>query len=197
MYIPKPFKVVDAQITHAFIQSNPFATLTSTIENKIVATHLPIDCLQDSKYYGHFARNNPQANISPNEEVCVIFSGPHAYISPNMYVSDFNVPTWNYSAVHCYGNIKFIEDEAIIWQLFQEIVVRHEGEAGWQLPNEKNYKDMLKFIRLFEFEIKSIEAKFKWSQNKDKEDILSAINKLKDSGLHDAAACMAEANHLS
>jgi len=104
MYIPKPFKVVDAQITYAFIQSNPFATLTSTIENKIVATHLPIDCLQDGKYYGHFALSNPQVNMSPDEEICIIFSGPHAYISPNMYVSDFNVPTWNYSAVHCYGN---------------------------------------------------------------------------------------------
>lgn len=197
MYIPHAFDVDDSTNIQAFIKNNPFATLTSIIAHKIVTTHLPIDCLQDGKYYGHFARNNPQANISPDEEVCVIFSGPHAYISPNMYVSDFNVPTWNYSAVHCYGNIEFIEDETRVWQLFQDIVARHEGEMGWQLPDEKHYKDMLKFIRLFEFKIKNIEAKFKWSQNKSKEDIMSAISKLKDQGFYDAAVCMTKMNHFS
>ena len=36
----------------------------------------------------------------------MIFHGPHAYISPANYEIRENVPTWNYGAVHAYGEAR-------------------------------------------------------------------------------------------
>lgn len=190
MYIPEQFNINNEQSIHQFIRSNPFATVVSNIDEKIVATHMPIDCFQDGNYYGHFALNNPQSRIQEDEETLAIFTGPHAYISPTMYASDFNVPTWNYSAVHCYGNIRFIDDETKIWNLFHQLVDRYEGQEGWQLPDEEKFKDLTRFIRFFAFKIKRIEAKFKFNQNKSDEDIKSVIAGLRGIGNHEAADFM-------
>jgi len=190
MYIPEPFKIEDDKTIHQFISANPFATVISTIDDKIEATHMPIDRFQNGHYYGHFAKNNPQSAISDNQEVLVVFTGPHAYISPTMYASEFNVPTWNYSAVHCYGDIEFIDDETEVWHLFRELVERYEGKEGWQLPDEEKFKDLTKFVRFFKFKIKRIEAKFKFNQNKSEEDIESVVEGLKGVGNKNAADFM-------
>ncbi|MDD5052858.1 MAG: FMN-binding negative transcriptional regulator [Sulfuricurvum sp.] len=74
MYIPQSFKIEDEVIIETFIKNNPFAILTSTHNGKIIATHLPISRLKDGKLYGHIAKANPQSQINPKEEVCLIFS---------------------------------------------------------------------------------------------------------------------------
>lgn len=38
----------------------------------------------------------------------MIFHGPHAYVSPTDYLSSFNVPTWNYTAVSVDGPIELL-----------------------------------------------------------------------------------------
>jgi len=190
MYSPEQFRVDDNRTIHEFIKSNPFATVVSNTGEKIVATHMPIDRFQDGSYYGHFAQNNPQSDIKEGQEILVVFTGPHAYVSPMMYASDFNVPTWNYSAVHCYGIIEFIEDEKRVWRLFQELVERYEGKDGWRLPDEEKYRELTGFVRFFEFKIKRIEAKFKFNQNKSDEDIESVIAGLRGAGSDEAAEFM-------
>jgi transcriptional regulator len=187
MYIPEVFKIDDEETIHTFIRTNPFATLVTNIKHRPVAAHIPIDALEDGKYYGHLAIHNPLASISEAQEVLSIFSGPHAYISPRVYLSEFNVPTWDYSAVHCYGKLRFIDDETEVWRLLQLIVARHEGVDGWVLPDETRYKELTKAIRLFEFRIDTIEAKSKFSQNKSADDIQSIIQALRDSDQDEAA----------
>jgi transcriptional regulator len=190
MYSPDPFRIEDDQAVHAFMRSNPFATVVSCTGERIVATHMPIERLKDGSYYGHFARNNPQSALKEEQEVCAIFTGPHAYVSPSMYVSEFNVPTWNYSAIHCYGSVAFIEDETKVWRLFQELVERYEGESGWRLPDDERYKNLTGYLRFFEFRIDMIEAKFKFNQNKSDEDVKSVIRGLRVAGSDDAADFM-------
>jgi transcriptional regulator len=151
---------------------------------------MPIDRFPDGNYYGHFAINNPQSCIKEDQEALAIFTGPHAYISPTMYASDFNVPTWNYSAVHCYGNVVLIDDETRVWSLFQEMVKRYEDKEGWELPDEEKFKNLTRYIRFFEFKITHIEAKFKFNQNKSDEDIQSVIAGLRDIGNDKAADFM-------
>ena len=110
MYNPKAFRMEDPHHIEAFLKDNPFAVLITTDDGRIHATHLPILRFKDGKLYGHMAKVNPQADIEENASALVIFSGPHAYIKPEWYRSDFNLPTWNYGAVHCQGRIVFIED---------------------------------------------------------------------------------------
>ena len=180
MYSLEAFKITDENIIEEFIAKNPFAILTSEHNRKIEVTHLPINRLKDGKLYGHLAKANIHSNIDETKEVCFIFNGEHAYISPTYYETPFHVPTWNYSAVHIYGNIKYIDDNEQVWNLLNEMTEIYESENGWKLPQEEKFKDLTKFIRFFEINITDIEAKFKFNQNKTKEDIEKVIQSLKD-----------------
>ena len=182
MYTPKAFKITDEVVINQFIKDNPFAILTSCEKEKIEVTHLPIFRLNDGKLYGHISKNNAHASIDKEKEVCFIFNGQHAYISPNYYVSEFNVPTWNYSAVHVYGRMKYIDDPKQTWLLLEEFTKYQEREEGWKLPAEEKYKALADFIRFFEIDVTYIEAKFKFSQNKSIEDIEKVIMNLRDNG---------------
>lgn len=180
MYTPEAFKITDENIIEEFIDNNPFAILTSENNGKIEVTHLPINRFKDGKLYGHLAKANIHSNIDETKEVCFIFNGEHAYISPSYYETAFNVPTWNYSAVHIYGNIQYIDDKEKVWELLNETTEIYEGQNGWKLPQEEKFKDLTKFIRFFEIKVTNIEAKFKFNQNKTKEDIEKVIQSLRD-----------------
>ncbi len=58
-------------------------------------------------------------------------------------------------------------------KLLNEVVEIYEGQNGWKLPQEDKFKDLTKFIRFFEINVTSIEAKF--NQNKTKKDIEKVI----------------------
>jgi transcriptional regulator len=191
MYIPKHFKIEDQEQIEKFMADNPFAILITASNGTIAASHLPIRRFNDGKLYGHLARGNPQAETSEADPVYVIFSGPHAYVTPTWYQSDSNLPTWNYSAVHCRGRITFIEDREKVWPLLKEMVSLYEGQTGWRLSEGKGYRRLIPHIRFFEFIPAHIEAQFKFNQNKRSDDIAGVIEGLKSSGYLDVAEFMA------
>ena len=190
MYTPEAFKITDENIIEEFIRNNPFAILTSENNGKIEVTHLPINRFKDGKLYGHLAKANIHSNIDETKEVCFIFHGEHAYISPTYYETTFNVPTWNYSTVHIYGNIKYIDDNEKVWELFNETTEIYENKDGWKLPQEERFKDLTKFIKFFEINVINIEAKFKFNQNKTESDIKKVIESLKSNGQIEVANFM-------
>jgi transcriptional regulator len=49
--------------------------------------------------------------MKEGEESLIIFHGPHAYISPSLYELRESVPTWNYAAIHVYGESALFHDE--------------------------------------------------------------------------------------
>jgi transcriptional regulator len=193
MYIPKAFKIEDQDLIDAFVADNPFATLITAFNGKIDATHLPIVRFSNGKYYGHVAKANPQAEIPENETVLVIFSGPHAYITPRWYRS-VNVPTWNYGAVHCRGRIAYVGDPEKVWSLLKQMVEHLEGKNGWRLTEGKGHEKLVSAIRFFEFIPAEMEAQFKLSQNKKPEDISGAIQGLRAGGYTDVAEFMTRIN---
>src|ERR1044071_9429828 len=114
MYLPSDFKEEDFQKLAAFIHQFSFATLVSGRSGSLQASHLPF--LFDEKrgksgfLRGHMAKANPHWKTIEEEEVLVIFQGPHAYISPTWYEASETVPTWNYATVHAYGYYRSITD---------------------------------------------------------------------------------------
>ena len=118
---------------------NPLATLITANDGNIAASHLPIRRFSDGSFYGHLVRVNSQAEISENEPVYVIFTGPHAYISPTWYRSDSNLATWNYSAVYCRGKVAFVDEPQKVWSLLKEMVALYEEKTGWRLSEGKGH----------------------------------------------------------
>src|SRR6478752_7336150 len=100
--------------------------------------------------------------------VKVIFTGQHTYISPRYYVSEFSVPTWNYTAVSVTGRITVIQDEDSVLGFFDSLVNENEkSDSPWMLDrSDERYMKMLSAIVVFSISLDKVEASFKLSQNK-------------------------------
>ncbi|RKR82773.1 PaiB family negative transcriptional regulator [Mucilaginibacter gracilis] len=170
MYIPKHFANNDTGEIVAFMQKYSFGSIVTSANNLPVATHLPFIIEQrDGDIYilSHFAKANPQANRLDNT-VLVIFTEPHAYISPKHYQKEQSVPTWNYIAVHAYGEATIIADTEGMLQLMEKSITFYDTAylAQWNgLPDEFKLR-MLNGIIAFEIKVTDLQAKNKLSQNR-------------------------------
>lgn len=169
MYIPKHFAINDPDVAYQVIEENSFATLVSMHQEELFATHLPLLLDREKTcLYGHFARSNPQWSDIQHQTVLAIFHGPHCYISPSWYETNQAVPTWNYVAVHVYGNVELIDDEEEIMQSLHDMVKKYEAPGSlYQLSRVDSgmLSGMSKGIQAFKIIIQRIEGKAKLSQN--------------------------------
>ena len=98
MCTPESFVERELLKLHDAIEQYSFATLVSS-NAALEASHLPL--LLDryagerGTLIGHMSRANRQWQAAAEREVLVVFSGPHAYISPRWYETPGTVPTWN------------------------------------------------------------------------------------------------------
>jgi transcriptional regulator len=169
MYIPKHFNIDDETIIDDFIEKYGFATLFSQHNGEPYATHLPLISHKGERaLYGHFARPNEQWKDVETQQVLVVFQGPHCYISPSWYETTKAVPTWNYVAIHVYGEMEIIEDKHIIFNSLDDLVNKYESpDSPYKLKDvEPSFiEGMSKGIVAFKINITKIEAKAKLSQN--------------------------------
>lgn len=175
MYIPKANQINDPETIARFIGSHGFANLITVHQGVPFASPFPVLHDQDrGVLWGHMARANEQwLHFTEDTEVLCIFSGPHAYISPRWYASEFSVPTWNYAVVHVYGMPEIIEEPEALRKIVDDTTAKYEQrfDTPWSmhLP-EKAVDGMLRAIVGFSIKITRIEAKFKLGQNKSVED---------------------------
>ena len=185
MYTPPKFKVDDPAVIREFIEKHPFGLLLSIEGEQIHDTHTPFILSENGELLGHIARANPQwKGWEESSRVKVIFSGPHAYISPQYYVSEFAVPTWNYTAVSVSGRIRIIEEENEVLRFLDLLVAANEkSDTPWILDRtDERYMKLLSGIVVFSVSMDSIEASFKMNQNKSEEDQRKVINSLSATG---------------
>ena len=191
MYIPNAFREDDLNTLHKFMREYSFATLITQHEGVPFATHLPfiLDAQRgpSGTLLAHMARANPQwHDFNSEQEVLVIFQGPHAYISPSWYEVELSVPTWNYATVHAYGIPRLIEDGEELYKLLKILIKTHESQFKnpwpFQLPDDYLQK-MMRGIVGFEIEITRLEGKFKLSQNRteaERENVITALQESRD-----------------
>lgn len=169
MYIPKHFTIQDEETKYEMIEQNSFAALFSQHNGAPYATHLPLLLNKATlTLYGHFARPNEQWKDSGNQQVLAVFQGPHSYISPSWYETNKAVPTWNYVAVHVYGELEIVEDEQELIDSLQDLVHKYENPKSTYSLNDVdlNYMEGLsRGIVGFKIKINKIEGKAKLSQN--------------------------------
>lgn len=171
MYIPSTFRETDRARLRAFMAANSFALLLSRSEQGVEGSHLPFlfddQTGPEGSLYGHMARANPQWRRI-NGDVLVVFSGPHAYISPTWYSAAHVVPTWNYQAVHVHGSFTLVTDGDELLTILRRTVAEYESAlpAPWSFDgNDPFIRKLLEGIVGFRIEISGIEGKWKMSQN--------------------------------
>lgn len=188
MYIPKINLSTDREEIVAFMKRFSFATIITAKDNSPVATHLPflVNIKEDNIILtAHFARANEQWADVENNKILVIFSEPHAYISPKNYDKELNVPTWNYISIHAYGKGKLITEKDKTFKVLESTIEYYETSYKQQwdsLPEDYKLK-MLKGIVAFEVSVTDLQAKKKLSQNKttsERDRIISSLSKSND-----------------
>lgn len=198
MYQPKSFVIEDADLIGQIIAENSFATLVSSGEDGLQASHLPFEFdATTHTLCSHMARANPQWKSFDGREAMAVFSGPHGYISPSWYETNLAVPTWNYVVVHAYGTPQPIEDDARVEALLTRLIDKHEKTRNprWHLNAPTDWqKNLRAAIVAFEMKITRLEAKAKLSQNRSRADTLSVIEHLESEGQLELAAWMRRLN---
>ncbi len=193
MYIPNADRVTDPVKLHRFMRENSFATVISVAAGHVSGTRVPL-ILDPARgpngtLLGHVARANPHwRSFNGETEVMAAFDGPHAYISPNWYVTTPAVPTWNYATVHAYGLPRIIEDTHRLAAIVDQLVSTYERDMPhpWPAPGqltEDLKAKLLKAIVGFEIKIERIEGKFKFGKNRPADDQISMIHYLEESPL--------------
>jgi transcriptional regulator len=189
VYIPNLFHETDTDNLVAFMRRHSFATVVSIQDGKPVATHLPLTVRhhQDTvTLRGHFAKANPQWRALAEGETLAIFTGPHAYISPKHYEARESVPTWNYLAVHAYGQASIVElddDTEELTSMLSELIATHEPsyQLQWDALPEHYRDGMLRGVVGFEMVVTRLEGKVKLSQNKNESERKTITAALLDS----------------
>lgn len=183
MYVPGHFDASDLAFCQDLIREYPFACLTTTRDGELFASHLPflLDAHRGERgtLIAHVARNNPQHEaLAAGATALVVFTGPHAYVSPTWYETQPAVPTWNYCVVHAYGMARILDDPA---SYLARLATTFDAQWRFEsLPVDYQTK-MMRGIVAFEIEISSLEGKAKLSQNRSATDVAAVINALESS----------------
>ncbi|WP_191601524.1 FMN-binding negative transcriptional regulator [Marinomonas algicola] len=185
MYIPTQFQVTDLDEIHRFIEDYGFGMILS---DSLTGTHLPFILDKNEgefgTLYGHFARANPHWKVLAEKTALIVFQGPHAYISPTWYQSTPNVPTWNYTAVHAYGNVTVLPETDVVEVM--EKTVKYYEPAVWrdQSVMPDSYREKLqKAIVVCKITLTKLEAQYKLGQHKkanDQQGVASSLSQQTD-----------------
>jgi len=195
MYSPPYNRVEDRAELIAFMRANNFPVLVTGLGGTLHASHLPAMIHEQGERIVidmHMAHANAQWREFFDEEVLVIFTGPHAYISPRWYEETERVPTWNYAAVHAYGVPKMIEDKAAKHASQRRLVAEMDPQwlAKFDALDAKYVSGMLNGIVNFQIPVTRLETRWKLSQNRGRREMGLIVAALEEQGETALAALM-------
>lgn len=191
MYNLPYYKEKDPKLIREFIDTHPFAFLTGCDhENKPVATQVPVFIEEGEGRQvlrGHIMKNTDHHKaFLHNENVLVVFTGNHTYVSGTWYSNPHTASTWNYMSVHIKGTLRFLSDDELAdvlkkTTLHFENYDRESAAIFDNLPLDYT-KQLMKAIAAFEIDIIQMDNVFKLSQDRDAYSYRNIIEKLKHQG---------------
>ncbi len=191
MYNLPYYKEKNPQVIKEFIDQHPFAFLTGcNVENKPVATQVPVFIEEQNGLKilrGHIMKNTDHHKaFLHNNNVLVVFTGHHTYVSGTWYSNPYIASTWNYMSVHIKGIIRFLDDAALE-DVLRKTTLHFENYNQQSttifdnLPLEFKQKVMPAIVA-FEIEVIEMDNVFKLSQDRDAESYHNVKEKLKQEG---------------
>ncbi|MEM9330981.1 MAG: FMN-binding negative transcriptional regulator [Pseudomonadota bacterium] len=172
-----------------FIRHRAFGSLAVNGDNGPLVSHVPFQISNDASFAElHLVRSNPIMRLLKEPQLAVLaVTGGDAYISPDWYGVDDQVPTWNYVAVHIRGTLQALDHEnldGVLRRLSAGMEERLLPKKPWtsEKMDEEVYLRMKRQIVPVGLTISSIDGTWKLSQNKPEEVRLAASDGLDQSG---------------
>ena len=196
MYSPPYNRVEERRELLEFMRANSFALLVTATGGAPLASHLPVmvaDGEAGIVIHSHMAKNNPQWQEFFEDEVLVVFAGPHAYVSPRWYEQAERVPTWNYAAVHAYGKVTVSAERKAKHAAQRELVAQLDPQwlPKFDALRAEYVENMLNGIVTFDIAVTRLETRWKLSQNRgrrEQELIAAELDKSDDVAVRALAA---------
>ena len=174
MYVNAAFKT-DDEAAWAFVAERGFGSVVAVDAGRPVASQVPLLVVGEGAsrcIEFHLARANPLHEIiAAAPQVTVIVAGPDAYISPDWYGMEDQVPTWNYVAVHITGQLRLL-DQLRLRPHLEELSARFENRLApkkpWTLAkmSDEALARLMRMIVPVAMTIEGIDSTIKLSQNK-------------------------------
>lgn len=168
---PNPaFRSTPEAGARAIAAGRGFGVLTVNGPEGPLAAHVPF--VLDGDLLGlHLARSNPIARLDLPLRAVMIVSGPDAYVSPDWYGLEDQVPTWNYVAVHLRGALEPLPEAALrphLDRLSAEFEQRLLPKTPWMADKmtEGVMARMMRAILPFRLRLSSVASTVKLGQNK-------------------------------
>ena len=203
MYSPGYNQVEDRAELLEFMRANSFAVLVTGTGGTLHASHLPVMVQQhgnDIVIDSHMAKNNPQWREFFDDDVMLVFAGPHAYVSPRWYEERERVPTWNYAAVHAYGAPRVVEDRKQKYESQRRLVEALDPKwlPQFDALRPQYVEQMLAGIVNFQIRVTRLETRWKLSQNRSRreQELIAAELEKSDDSVERALAALTR-KHLT
>ncbi len=176
----------DEQVVRQIIDDHPWALLVSQRDGVPVASHYPVlidDSTDDLTLVTHIGRPDDRLHDLTGGEVLVVFQGAHGYVSPSWYVPGTSVaPTWNFSAVHCWGSPQVLdadENLAVLTRLTAHFE-QHVDDPMWLDPDAA--APLSRGTVGLRIPVDRFTCKVKMSQDKDPVSVQNVIDRLREPG---------------
>jgi len=191
MYLPPDFVEVDAKEILRLIEKFPLASVVCRHNDEFVVNHIPLLFVGESTLIGHIARANTLHQLFPDgADAVAIFNAEDSYISPNWYptkeLTHRHVPTWNYQVVHLHGRMNFDYSKksklSAVGKLTKTFETMYFGDKAWKMSDapEDYLHGLLDHIVSLTFEVETISAKTKVSQNREEVDYKAVEQAMRD-----------------
>lgn len=183
LYVPAHY-AVDHATAADFVAAGRAADFVTPTATGVVSSFLPyVFDRENNRLLAHFSRGNDHWQATPNGESLAIVHGPDAYISARWYPSTRDSggsgPTWNYTLAHIRGELVIHDDPAWSIELIRRLIDANETDlsADWSLDDvsDEYLHARIRGVVGVELRIRTLQAKFKLSQNRPPEDVPSVI----------------------
>jgi transcriptional regulator len=165
------FRWDDRESLRNFAKEIGFGMLFAGTPDGPRVAHVPFVFLDDDRIGFHVARGNGIAKHLNTAQAVFVVNGPDAYISPDWYGVDDQVPTWNYLALELEGSVTKLDREGLIAQIdalsaAQEAKLHPKPEWTRAKMSDGLFDKMLGAITGFELQITAWRSTAKLGQNK-------------------------------
>jgi transcriptional regulator len=182
----------DPDAVRDLVRANPWATIVSSGDGGLVASHYPVLLDEESEELAlltHVGRPDEEVHGFGDAEVLVIVQGLHGYVSPSWYGPDATrAPTWNFSVAHCHGVPELLGAEENLATLTR-LVERFEREVEQPLYLDQEWgAQIAKGTVGLRIPVSRFTCKRKLSQDKDDVSRRQVIAKLREPGPYEHPA---------
>lgn len=174
------FRQTDRSALAAAVAARGLATLIGVSGGRPLVALAPV-LLDGDRLRFHLSRGNALVPVlSAGAAGLAVVTGPDAYVSPDWYGADDQVPTWNYLSVEIEGPVRAL-DAADAARALDDLSAAFEARLAPKPPWTRDkmspgrFEAMLRGIVAFEMTVERLEGVWKLGQNKPPEQIAGAV----------------------